>query len=81
MLLSKLYRQMYAGTGISTDSARRKKSKRTARFMAAQARKLFKAAPMPALPSPQWEAGYVAPGRGLLTPTPPGSNSAFQVLR
>ena len=27
MFLSKLYRQMYAGTGISTDSARRKKSK------------------------------------------------------
>ena len=26
-VLSKLYRQMYAGTGISTDSARRKKSK------------------------------------------------------
>ena len=26
MFLSKLYRQMYAGTGISTDSARRKKS-------------------------------------------------------
>ena len=27
VFLSKLYRQMYAGTGISTDSARRKKSK------------------------------------------------------
>ena len=27
IFLSKLYRQMYAGTGISTDSARRKKSK------------------------------------------------------
>ena len=35
IFLSKLYRQMYAGTGISTDSARRKKSKRWARWTAA----------------------------------------------
>jgi radical SAM superfamily enzyme YgiQ (UPF0313 family) len=55
MFLSKLYRQMYAGTGISTDSARRKKSKKWARFMAAQTRKIFKAKPMPELPSPSWE--------------------------
>ena len=31
MFLSKLYRQMYAGTGISADRAGRKKSKRWAR--------------------------------------------------
>jgi radical SAM superfamily enzyme YgiQ (UPF0313 family) len=34
VLLSKLYRQMYAGTGISTDSARRKKAKTSARWIA-----------------------------------------------
>ncbi len=54
VLLSKLYRQMYAGTGISTDSARRKKAKTTARFMAAQTKKIFKAKPMPELMSPVW---------------------------
>jgi radical SAM superfamily enzyme YgiQ (UPF0313 family) len=52
MFLSKLYRQMYAGTGISTDSARRKKAKRWARWTARQTRKLFKADPMPQLQSP-----------------------------
>src|ERR1039458_274219 len=36
MFLSKLYRQMYAGTGISTDSARRKKSKAWAKWTARQ---------------------------------------------
>ena len=55
VLLSKLYRQMYAGTGISTDSARRKKAKTTARFMAAQTRKVFQAKPMPELTYPVWE--------------------------
>jgi hypothetical protein len=41
VFLSKLYRQMYAGTGISTDSARRKKSKGWARWTARQCKKLF----------------------------------------
>jgi hypothetical protein len=54
MLLSKLYRQMYAGTGISTDSARRKKAKTWARFMVKQTRKIFRANPMPELQSPVW---------------------------
>jgi hypothetical protein len=53
--LSKLYRQMYAGTGISTDSARRKKSKKWARILAAQTKRLFQAKPMPDLQGPQWE--------------------------
>jgi radical SAM superfamily enzyme YgiQ (UPF0313 family) len=52
VFLSKLYRQMYAGTGISTDSARRKKSKRWARWTAKQCRRLFQAEPMPQLQSP-----------------------------
>ncbi len=55
VLLSKLYRQMYAGTGISTDSARRKKAKTSARWIARQARKVFKAKPMPELAYPIWE--------------------------
>ena len=60
MFLSKLYRQMYAGTGISTDSARRKKSRRWARWTARQCRKLFQAEPMPALQSPVWEPGFAS---------------------
>jgi hypothetical protein len=54
VLLSKLYRQMYAGTGISTDSARRKKAKTMARFIARQTRRIFVAKPMPELTSPVW---------------------------
>ena len=61
VFLSKLYRQMYAGTGISTDSARRKKSRRWARWTAKQCRKLFQAKPMPELSSPVWEAGIASP--------------------
>ena len=55
VLLSKLYRQMYAGTGISTDSARRKKAKTSARWIARQTRKVFRAKPMPELMYPVWE--------------------------
>lgn len=55
VLLSKLYRQMYAGTGISTDSARRKKAKAWARWTARQTRRIFKAKPMPELAHPVWE--------------------------
>ena len=63
MFLSKLYRQMYAGTGISTDSARKKKSKRWARWTAAQCRRLFVAGPMPELQSPNWASRPVLPAR------------------
>jgi hypothetical protein len=56
IFLSKLYRQMYAGTGISTDSARRKKSKSWARWTAKQCKRLFQARPMPDLQSPAWQA-------------------------
>jgi hypothetical protein len=52
--LSKLYRQMYAGTGISTDSARRKKAKTSARWLVKQTSRIFKSAPMPELQSPVW---------------------------
>src|SRR5579859_4656622 len=57
VFLSKLYRQMYAGTGLSTDSARRKKSKAWARWTARQCKRLFQAKPMPELPSRSWGLG------------------------
>ena len=50
VLISKLYRQMYANTGIATDSARVAKSAKRARLIARAARRLFIATPMPELP-------------------------------
>jgi hypothetical protein len=52
LLISKLYRQMYANTGIATDSARVERSARRARFLASVARRLFVAKPMPDLADP-----------------------------
>jgi radical SAM superfamily enzyme YgiQ (UPF0313 family) len=52
VLISKLYRQMYANTGIATDSARVERSARRARWLARMARRLFVAAPMPDLTEP-----------------------------
>ena len=52
LFVSKLYRQMYANTGISTDSARRQKATRVARWLAVPCRKLFEAKPMPELEMP-----------------------------
>jgi radical SAM superfamily enzyme YgiQ (UPF0313 family) len=52
-LLSKLYRQMYANTGIATDSARVRRSAWWARWLARFARRLFAAAPMPELREPR----------------------------
>jgi hypothetical protein len=63
IFLSKLYRQMYAGTGISTDSARRKKSKAWAKWTAKQCKRLFQAKPMPELPAREWGIGLPALGR------------------
>jgi hypothetical protein len=52
IFISKLYRQMYANTGIATDSARRKNANKWARLMIKPCRALFQAAPMPDLPMP-----------------------------
>jgi tRNA A37 methylthiotransferase MiaB len=52
VFISKLYRQMYAKTGIATDSARRQKASRMARWLAVPCRKLFAADPMPELKVP-----------------------------
>ena len=52
VLISKLYRQMYANTGIATDSARVARSAKRARILAKGARRLFMAKPMPDLEEP-----------------------------
>ena len=65
IFISKLYRQMYAGTGISTDSARRKKAKISARWIARQCRKLFHSEPMPELQAPSCEKMPSRSLRGL----------------
>jgi radical SAM superfamily enzyme YgiQ (UPF0313 family) len=52
VVMSKLYRQMYANTGIATDSARVTRSAQWARFIAKSARKLFVTRPMPDLQVP-----------------------------
>ncbi len=52
LLISKLYRQMYANTGIATDSARMARSAKRARLLARGVRRFFIAAPMPELQEP-----------------------------
>ena len=52
VLISKLYRQMYANTGISTDSARSNKAHRMARLISKPLVKLFAGSPMPDLRMP-----------------------------
>jgi hypothetical protein len=57
VLISKLYRRMYADTGIATDSARVARSARRARILARLARRLFVTSPLPELQVP------IAPAR------------------
>src|SRR6478735_5237115 len=52
VLISKLYRQMYANTGISTDSARHSRANKMARMLARPLVKMFSARPMPDLQVP-----------------------------
>jgi hypothetical protein len=52
LFVSKLYRQMYAGTGIATDSARQSRARFWARLLAKPCRRLFQAKPMPTLEVP-----------------------------
>jgi hypothetical protein len=67
VFISKLYRQMYAKTGIATDSARRQEASRIARWLAVPCRKLFEARPLPELKMP--ERKYAA---STLAPATPG---------
>lgn len=53
VFISKLYRQMYASTGIATDSARRERANKWARRIARWTRRLFQAEPMPDLQVPR----------------------------
>jgi len=53
VFISKLYRQMYARTGIATDSARRERATLWARRIAKVTRRLFQAKPMPDLQVPR----------------------------
>lgn len=58
VFISKLYRQMYASTGIATDSARRHSANRWARWTGLICLRLFRSKPMPQLAVP----GPVEPG-------------------
>ena len=57
VLISKLYRQMYANTGIATDSARVRRSALWARWLARFAHRLFTSDPMPGLREPRGRPG------------------------
>jgi len=61
VLISKIYRQMYADTGIATDSARVSRYARWARWLAKPCQRLFAAPPMPHLEIP----GTWSPATGL----------------
>jgi radical SAM superfamily enzyme YgiQ (UPF0313 family) len=65
VFVSKLYRQMYASTGIATDSARRNRASAWARWLAVPCRKLFQARPMPELQMPEANAAGHNPLRVL----------------
>jgi radical SAM superfamily enzyme YgiQ (UPF0313 family) len=52
VLISKLYRQMYANTGIATDSARVNRSAQWARLIAKPCLRLFRVPPLPNLEEP-----------------------------
>jgi len=75
IFISKLYRQMYASTGIATDSARRNRANRWARLLAKPCRRLFQAKRMPDLQMPDFKIGDVP---GQLTLETEGST--FKVL-
>jgi hypothetical protein len=59
LLVSRLYRQMYANTGIATDSARVARSTRWARWLGLATRRLFLTTPMPQLSMPEPESAAV----------------------
>jgi hypothetical protein len=52
VLVAKLFRQMYANTGLATDSARQGRARRWARLIAKPCRAVFTARPMPELEVP-----------------------------
>lgn len=60
LFVSRLYRQMYANTGIATDSARRKTANRWARWLARPCWHLFRTRAMPDLAPPALATPLVA---------------------
>ncbi len=52
VLVAKLFRQMYANTGLATDSARAGRARQWARWIAKPCRRVFTARPMPELEVP-----------------------------
>ena len=62
IFISKLYRQMYASTGIATDSARRNRANKWARWLAVPCRRLFQGRPMPDLEVPKRKESARAAG-------------------
>ncbi len=75
LFVSKLYRQMYATTGIATDSARKNRANGWARWLAIPCQKLFRADAMPELEVPQKK---MPPLPELAAVGPP--SSSFNVL-
>ena len=60
LLMSKLYRQMYANTGLAADSARETRATRWARWLARPVQRLFAGHPMPDLTAPAPPGGIRA---------------------
>ena len=60
LLVSKVYRQMYANTGLSTDSARVSRATMWARLLAKPVQRLFAADPLPGLRVPAQRPASVA---------------------
>ena len=82
LLISKIYRQMYADTGIASDSARVNWSARWARWLAKPCQKLFTGRPMPDLAVPQGEPLYESvPRRGHDLPAKQAGEAPLRVLR
>jgi hypothetical protein len=82
VLISKLYRQMYANTGIATDSARVARSTRWANLLGRGCRRLFLAPPMPHLAMPEALAPAMpAPQLISLTMKRPPSESSSHSAR
>ena len=61
VLISKLYRQMYANTGIATDSARVQRSAKRARLIGRAVRRFFISRPMPDLAVPEMKDDRARP--------------------
>ena len=74
VLISKIYRQMYANTGIATDSARINRSVRWTRLLARPCRRLFAGRPMPDLQAPVIDRPV--PGTLLVIDSNPGTEVA-----